>query len=93
MEDEEAAKLFGGRVKRKRMMVGLSQRQLADSIGVPPTHVSRLEGGYILTVGIGELLRLINVLKTSPDYLLGLSSDPGEIPEEIRHSESVLTAK
>jgi transcriptional regulator with XRE-family HTH domain len=80
MDDAEAARLFGDRVRRRRMMVGLNQRQLAERIGVPPTHLSRLEGGYILTVGIGELRRLLDVLETSPAYLLGLSTDPGEIP-------------
>ena len=66
MDDAQAAKVFGERVRRKRMMVGLNQRQLAERIAVPPTHLSRMEGGYILTVGIGELLRLVEVLQTSP---------------------------
>jgi len=82
MDDAEAARLFGDRVRRKRMMVGLNQRQLAERIEVPPTHLSRLEGGNLLSVGIGELLRLVEVLKTSPAYLLGLSNDPGEIPPD-----------
>ena len=81
-QDTEAAQVFGSRVRRRRMMVGLNQRQLAERIGVPATHLSRLEGGYMLTVGVGELLRLIDVLQTSADYLLGLSNEPGEIPEK-----------
>jgi transcriptional regulator with XRE-family HTH domain len=79
-QETAAAKAFGDRIRRRRMMVGLNQRELAERIQVPPTHLSRLEGGYILTVGILELQRLLEVLQTSTDYLLGLSNDPGEIP-------------
>jgi hypothetical protein len=45
--------------------------------------VSKLEGGQYLSIEFGEIHQLIDVLLTNADYLLGVSNDPGEIPEEL----------
>jgi transcriptional regulator with XRE-family HTH domain len=82
MDDREVSKLFGERLRRKRMMFGVNQRTFADQLGMPVAHLSRLELGGNLTISLGELRRFVEALKTSADYLLGLSDDPGEIPEK-----------
>jgi transcriptional regulator with XRE-family HTH domain len=65
------------------MMLGLNQRALAARIGVPSPHLSRLELGRSVAIGLEELRRLVEVLDTTADYLLGLSDDPGEIPAKM----------
>jgi transcriptional regulator with XRE-family HTH domain len=81
MDDCEAQKQFGERIHRKRLMCGMNQRTLANRIDSYPVRISKLESGKYASIGIGELRKLVKALQTSADYLLGLSSDPGEIPE------------
>jgi transcriptional regulator with XRE-family HTH domain len=83
MTNKEASEVFGERVRRKRLMCGLTQKALAERLGVPPTHVSKLESGYYLSIEFGEIHQLLEALLTNADYLLGLSNDPGEIPAGV----------
>jgi len=89
MDNREASRTFGERVRRKRLMCGLSQKALAERLETPPTHVSKLEGGQYLSIEFGEIHQLIEVLFTSANYLLGLSNDPGEIPEALLEAVGV----
>ncbi len=41
----EFAKFFGRKVKQLREKAGLSQKQLAETIGIPQSYVSRIENG------------------------------------------------
>jgi len=41
----EFAKFFGRKVKQLREKAGLSQQQLAETIGIPQSYVSRIENG------------------------------------------------
>lgn len=83
MDNKEASHIFGQRVRRKRQMCGLTQRALAERLGVPATHISKLEAGLYVGIEVAEIHHLIEALLTSADYLLGISSDPGEIPEAL----------
>ena len=53
----------------------LSQRTLAEYLGMPQTQYSRYERG-VRDIPTDILIRLAILYKTSTDYLLGLTDNP-----------------
>lgn len=70
MIDFDMAKT-GQRIKELRNESGLSQKDLADKIGVAQNTVAQYEKGTAKT-SLEVLVNLAVVLKTTADYLLGL---------------------
>lgn len=67
---------LGERLQRQRLNRGLSQKQVAVSIGVSPGNVSNYESGE-RTPSLEKLIALADLYHCSTDYLLGLESgDP-----------------
>ena len=64
-------KILGARIKELRTERGLSQKQLADKIGVAANTVSQYENGQSKT-SIDILANLAVELDTTTDFLLGL---------------------
>lgn len=62
--------LFGSRIKELRKAKGLTQQNLADLINVTKVSVCCYEKGT-RTPNLDTFIDLVNVLGTSPDYLLG----------------------
>jgi len=63
------------RIKVLRKDAGLSQKELAEALGVHQTAVSQWEHGRTMP-DIGLLPALAELFKVSVDYLLGRSDDP-----------------
>ncbi|TQR33996.1 helix-turn-helix domain-containing protein [Brevibacillus brevis] len=87
--DEAQKKLMGQRIKSLRERQGLSQDELASTLGMNRTNVSNYESGR--TVPPGNIIRdLADFLKTNADYLLGRTDDSShtrkneEFDEEVR---------
>lgn len=64
-------KQIGERIKELRIERELSQKQLADKIGVATNTVSQYESGKSKT-SIDVLANLAVELETTTDYILGL---------------------
>ena len=64
-------KELGDKIKELRIERGLSQKQLADKIGVAANTVSQYESGKSKT-SIDVLANLAVELDTTTDFLLGL---------------------
>jgi transcriptional regulator with XRE-family HTH domain len=71
---------FGRRLRRKRQMMGWSQRELAQRVGMPQGQLSRIERGDFQLIQLWLVRQLLEALRTSPDFLFGYSDDPGEVP-------------
>jgi transcriptional regulator with XRE-family HTH domain len=67
--------VFGERTRLLRVSRGLTQRQLAEKIGVGRTTVGMYESG-LREPSCEIAQRLAAVLSTTVDYLLGSSDDP-----------------
>jgi transcriptional regulator with XRE-family HTH domain len=65
------------------MALGYNQRKLARLLDWTPSTLSHYERGrYNQSMTFARLRQVARTLATSTDYLLGLTNDPGPIPEE-----------
>ena len=73
---------LGDRVKRKRIELGLSQDELAKRMGYSSrTSINKIENGRPISQKI--IVRLAEVLDTTPSYLMGWVDEFGnEIKED-----------
>ena len=67
---------FGTRLKHRRMECHLRQIDLARLLGEPQNYISRWESGNIEYMTLERLRRLAKHLRTTTDYLLGISDSP-----------------
>jgi transcriptional regulator with XRE-family HTH domain len=63
------------RVRQRRILLGLSQQDLAEAAHVSQAQISRYEKGENSPTG-QPLTDLASALETTPDWLLGLTDDP-----------------
>ena len=71
----------GRRLARRRRLVGLRQRDVAQMLGWQRAHLSGWERGKYQAMKLAQLVQLADVLQTSVDYLLArVEDDPGAIP-------------
>jgi transcriptional regulator with XRE-family HTH domain len=66
---EDICKIAGRNVKAARLLVNLSQEELADEAGIDRTYVSGVERG-VRNPSIKVLAKLAKALKTTPAALL-----------------------
>ena len=68
---------FGGRVRARRLELGLSQEALGFDAGLHPTYVSGVERG-VRNLGLRNMLAIAAALEVDPAELLrGLRPDRG----------------
>ena len=85
----------GERIGDLRSRNKLSQRKLAEMIGVAPSQLSRIERGEIQSVSSDILINLSQALGVSTDYILGLttiSKPKNRDIDELGLSEGAVTA-
>lgn len=59
------------RIKKRRIELELSMRDVADKLGISASTVSRYESSDIQNMGIDKIEALAKVLRCSPAYLMG----------------------
>lgn len=68
---------LGGRVRKQRHELGLTQQELADKVGVSTSFLGHVERGS-RRASLETLVALANALDVSTDYLLAGSLDSVE---------------
>ncbi|MDR3293417.1 MAG: helix-turn-helix domain-containing protein [Clostridiales bacterium] len=66
----------GQRIKELRKEFGMSQKDLADKIGVAQNTVAQYENGTAKT-SLDVIVKLAIALRITTDYLLGLEDESG----------------
>lgn len=66
---------FGDRLRKARINVGMSQRDLERATGIPKSRISRYENGHLLP-SLKGLQRLAQSLGVMDSMLLGRPRDP-----------------
>jgi len=79
-------RLIGGRIKKLRTMVGYTQLELAEKMGVSRPTISQLENGEKKFTA-EELISLSRIFNISVEQLLGLKEMPEVIVLEEKDSE------
>lgn len=64
-------------IKKRRLELDLTLKDVARSLGVSEGTVSRYETGDIQNMGIDKIAKLAKVLRCSPGYLMGWEDSPG----------------
>ncbi len=89
--DDQIYEAIGKRIKTAREKAGLSQKQLAESIGFESgTAISLLESAD-RKVDISVLEKIANILKTDINYLLGKETQPLDISYALRADKQLTT--
>jgi len=71
---------FGQRLKELRRQAGLSQRSLAQEVGVDFSYVSKLENDRLPAPSAETVIRLAAAMHVPPDDLLAAAR---KIPEDV----------
>ena len=74
--------LMGIRIKSRRIALRMKQYELAKQLEISNNHLSSIEKGKEKP-SIDLLLKICNILKVTPDYLLLGLTHPNDIPQNI----------
>jgi transcriptional regulator with XRE-family HTH domain len=72
---------FGRALRELRRSKGISQRDLAEKVGVDFSYISKIENDRLPPPAADTIVKICEALQVSPDMLLTLS---GKIPSELR---------
>ena len=78
----------GERIKKLRKEHNLTQEELGSYIGVQKAAIQKYEKGTVTNIKRDSLIKLAQILETTPEYLLGWEDAPGNI-ETIDESDFV----
>ena len=73
--------ILGQRVKELRLKQGFTQQELADKLSTSNMNIANIESGRVKNPR--NLSELAEILKSSPNYLLGGDSDILKLDAEI----------
>jgi transcriptional regulator with XRE-family HTH domain len=73
--------ILGQRVKELRLKLGYTQQELADKLSTSNMNIANIESGRVKNPR--NLSELAEILKSSPNYLLGGDSDILKLDAEI----------
>jgi transcriptional regulator with XRE-family HTH domain len=76
---------FGDALRTLRRETGISQRELAASVGVDFSYISKLENGHLPAPAADTVVKLCLALAVAPERLLSLS---GKLPTDIHETMS-----
>lgn len=78
---------MGTRIRKQRIMIGMTQDELAEKLCIPKTTISAYENDKIDVKG-SRIAELARSLFTTPNYLLGFEEEKNE---EQRMDEGIVT--
>jgi transcriptional regulator with XRE-family HTH domain len=82
---------FGQTLKAIRREKGVSQRELADKVGIDFSYVSKVENDRMAPPAADTIQKICEVLKISTELLLSKSGKiTGEISDAISSSQSAI---
>ncbi len=85
---QELNKKISSRIKEKREKAGISQKDLADRVGVTPSAINQYENG-VKRPSTDILAKIAVEIDTSSDYLLGIIDEDDEISINFREFEKL----
>ena len=74
---------FGCALRELRRSKGISQRNLAEKVGVDFSYISKIENDRLPPPAADTIVKICEALEVPPDSLLALS---GKIPKELEET-------
>ena len=79
----------GDRIGDLRTNLGMTKKELSQKTGIDASQITRIENGSLKTISSDYLIKLAKELKTSTDYILGLT--PVSVPKSYDIAELGLS--
>ncbi len=79
----------GDRIGDLRTNLGMTKKELSQNTGIDASQITRIENGSLKTISSDYLIKLARELRTSTDYILGLT--PVSVPKSYDISELGLS--
>lgn len=79
--------LIGRRIRSSREARGLTIKEVAESIGLSESAISRYESGYVAKIKVPVLTSIAKVLNVQEEYLLGVTDQKQAASETIPTGE------
>jgi transcriptional regulator with XRE-family HTH domain len=76
---------FGNVLRERRRAAEMSQRELAEKIGVDFSYISKIENGRLPPPAADTVVEICRVLRIEPEELLALT---GKIPSKVQETVS-----
>ncbi len=76
---------FGQKLRALRRAIGITQRKLAECVGVDFSYISKLENDRLPPPAADTVVKVCEALGVAPDELLAAS---GKMPPQIQQSVS-----
>ena len=83
------ARSFGIALRERRRTAGLSQRQLAESVSLDFSYISKLENDRLPPPAADTVVQICRALSIPPGELLALA---GKIPSQVHEGVSTSAA-
>ena len=64
------------RIKERRTALGLTQEELAEKLGLQKSAIAKYENGRVENIKRSVILKMSQVLRCSPSYLMGWDETP-----------------
>lgn len=77
-------------IKKRRLELGLTLKEVAKALNVSEGTVSRYESGDIQNMGIDKIESLANVLRCSPGFLMGWVDSDSDSGLSASNDEKLL---
>jgi len=71
---------MGKKLREQRVKCNLTQRDVANAVGVTEATVSRWESGHIDNMRRDKIADLARVLRVSPLFIMGIDNEPSAPP-------------
>jgi HTH-type transcriptional regulator, competence development regulator len=79
----EQSSSFGEVLRAVRREAGVSQRSLAEGVGVDFSYISKLENGHLPSPAADTIIKMCEVLGVPSEKLLSLS---GKLPTDVQET-------
>lgn len=66
---------MGERIKRLRIERGMTQEELGKAVGLQRAAINKYEKGIVENIKRTTIIKLAEVLRTTPSYLVGYEDD------------------
>ena len=77
------------KIKEQRLLCNYTLAEVAELIGVKEATVHRYESGEIKNIKHDTIVKLADIFKCTPAYLMGWTDNPKETPEDTKKNDTI----